>query len=214
MHHVIRILSRVTERYYPSRLPSFDLVHVFKTLQLLHDRKKVSRALLTKELDLGEGSVKTLIKHMKMCGLVENSNSGTWFTEKGRAVYDKLHISIPKEMEIPNCPIAVGRFNHAVLVKGIAHGIQSGVEQRDIAIKSGALGATTLVFRNGRLIMPNTPDDLMINDPGTHFMIINDLTPEENDVVIIGSSQYRKVAEIAAKSTALHTIAYIQRSGQ
>ncbi|HXX06396.1 MAG TPA: DUF4443 domain-containing protein [Candidatus Bathyarchaeia archaeon] len=206
MHQVIHLLEKVTERYAPSRLLTFELAHVFKTMQLLEDKKKVSRSLLMRELGLGEGSVKTLVKHMKMSRLVENSNAGMWFTDKGKAVFSKLRLAIPKEMDIPKCSIALGRFNHAVLVKDLAHNVKSGIEQRDSAIKSGAVGATTMIFKNERLVMPNTREDVLRSEPKIHSLIIQQFEPEENDVIIIGSSEDRKTAEMAAKSAALHTI--------
>lgn len=207
VHQLILMLSKVTERYAPSRLLSFDLVHVFKTIQLLENKKRVSRSLLMRELGLGEGSVKTLIKHMKMSGLVESSNAGMWFTNKGKTVYEKLHILIPREMDIPKCSVALGKFNYAVLVKNIAYAIKSGIEQRDAAMKSGAIGATTLICKHGRLLMPNTREDLFGNDPKIHSLLVNKLQPEDNDVIIIGSSENKRTAEMAAKSAALHTIA-------
>ncbi|MBI1829790.1 MAG: DUF4443 domain-containing protein [Thaumarchaeota archaeon] len=207
MHQVLRLLSKVAERYAPSRLLSFDSVHVLKTMQLMENKKRISRSLLIRELGLGEGSVKTLVKHMKMSGLVENSNAGMWSTNKGKAVYAKLHCAIPNEMDIFKCSIALGKFNYAVLVKDIAYNIRSGIEQRDAAIKLGAVGATTLIFKNGRLLMPNTREDLLRNNPKIHSLIIKKLGPKDNDVIIIGSSENKKTAELAAKSAALHTIA-------
>lgn len=206
MHQTIRLLSKVAERYAPSRLLSFDLAHVFKSMQLLNDKKKISRSLLIKELGLGEGSIKTLVKHLKMSGLVENSKGGMWFTNKGKTVYSKLHDVIPNEMDITKCSISLGKFNHAVLVKNLAHGIRNGIEQRDEAIKSGATGATTLIFRHGGLLMPSTREDLMRKDQTLYFLIMKNLQPQENDVIIIGSSENKKTAEMAAKSAALHTI--------
>jgi len=203
---VIHLLEKVTERYAPSRLLSFDLSHVFKTMQLLEDKKRISRSLLMRELGLGEGSVKTLVKHMKMSRLIENSNAGMWFTDKGKTVYSKLRSAIPREMDISKCSIALGKFNHAVLVKDLAHSIKSGIEQRDAAIKSGAVGATTVIFKNERLLMPNTREDVLRSEPKIHSLIMRQFEPEENDVIIIGSSEDKKTAEMAAKSAALHTI--------
>jgi hypothetical protein len=207
MHQVLRLLSKVAERYAPSRLLSFDSVHVLKTMQLMENKKRISRSLLIRELGLGEGSVKTLVKHMKMSGLVENSNAGMWPTNKGKAVYAKLHAAIPNEMDIFKCSIALGKFNYAVLVKDIAYNIRSGIEQRDAAIKLGAVGATTLIFKNGRLLMPDTREDILRNNPKIRSLIIKKLEPKDNDVIIIGSSENKKTAELAAKSAALHTIA-------
>ena len=207
MHQVLRLLSKVAERYAPSRLLSFDSVHVLKAMQLMENRKKVSRSLLMHELGLGEGSIKTLVKHMKMSGLIENSNAGTWSTNKGKAVYAKLHGTMPNEMDVFKCSIALGKFNYAVLVKDAAYNIGSGIEQRDAAIKLGAVGATTLIFKNGRLLMPDTREDLLRNNPKIHSLFIKKLAPKDNDVIIIGSSENKRTAELAAKSAALHTIA-------
>ncbi|MDR3782077.1 MAG: hypothetical protein P4K92_02025 [Candidatus Nitrosotalea sp.] len=206
MNHAIRLISKVAERHAPSRMLSFELVHVFKTMQMMDENKKIGRSLMMQELGLGEGSVKTIVKHMKMSGLVENSNAGMWLSNKGKSIYTKLHILIPKEMDIPKCSIALGKFNHAVLLKDMAYNIRSGIEQRDASIKAGAVGATTLVFRNERLLLPGTGEDLMRNDQKIHSLIIEKMKPEENDVIIIGSSQSKKIAEMAAKSAALYTI--------
>ena len=206
IHQLIHSLSKVVERHAPSRMLSFDLAHLFKTMQMMANSKRISRSLMMRELELGEGSVKTLVKHMKMYGLVENSNAGMWLTNKGNNIYTKLHQLIPKEMDIAKCSVALGRFNHAILLKNMADNIRSGIEQRDVAIKAGAVGATTLIFKNQRLVLPDTNEDLLRNDQKVHSLIIERLAPEENDVIIIGSSQDKKIAEMAAKSVALYTI--------
>ncbi|MHB8545807.1 MAG: DUF4443 domain-containing protein [Nitrosotalea sp.] len=206
MHQVIHLLSKVAQRYAPSRMLSFDLVHVFKTMQMMSDNNRISRSIMMQELGLGEGSIKTLVKHLKIHGLVENSNAGMWLTNKGEVLYTKLHILIPRETDITKCSVALGKFNHAILLKNMAHNIKSGIEQRDAAIKAGAVGATTLICRNERLVLPGTGEDLMRNDQKIHSLIIEKLSPEQNDVIIIGSSQNKKIAEMAAKSAALYTI--------
>jgi predicted transcriptional regulator len=206
MHQVIHLLSKVAQRHAPSRMLSFDLVHVFKTMQMMSDNKKISRSRMMQELELGEGSIKTLVKHLKMHGLVENSNAGMWLTNKGETLYAKLHVSIPREMDIAKCSVALGKFNHAVLLKNMAYTIKSGIEQRDAAIKAGAVGATTLLCKNERLVLPGTGEDLMRNDQKIHSLIMEKLSPEQNDVIIIGSSQSKKISEMAAKSAALYTI--------
>ena len=158
------------------------------------------------ELGLGEGSVKTLVKHLKVHGLVENSNAGMWLTNKGKMIHTKLQISIPKEMNMSKCSISLGKFNHAVLLKNMSYNIKNGIEQRDAAIKAGAIGATTLIFKHKKLEIPGTGEDFTKNDPKTHLLIVEKLEPEENDVVIIASSHDKKIAEMAAKSTALYTL--------
>lgn len=204
---MIKALTKVADRYAPSRMLSFDIAHVFKTLQLISNEGLASRASLTSELNLGEGSIKTLVKHLKMQGFVETSNAGMWMTDKGSKIFEKLAQAIPKEMDIPKCSIAVGKFNHAILVKGIESEIGSGIEQRDTAIRMGALGATTLLFKEGKFFMPGMNQDSLRSDPKIRQSLLTKLQPEDGDVIIIGSAENKKNAELATKNTALLTVA-------
>ncbi len=52
-------------------------------------------------------------------------------------MYMKLCAVIPSETDIPKCSIVLGRFNHAILIRGFAYSVRTGIEQRDIAIKNG-----------------------------------------------------------------------------
>lgn len=205
LHQVTRMLARVSNRYSPSRMLTFDAVHVFKTFQLMKKHGSVSRALLVQELGLGEGSIKTLVKHLKMNGLVETSNGGMWMSDKGLKLYSKISSVISSEMTIPKCSISIGKFNHAVLLKGQASEVGSGVEQRDAAIKSGAVGATTLLFDSGRFLMPGKMDSVK-SDSMIIKSMMKKLYPENGDVIIIGSANNKRMAEFAAKSAALITV--------
>src|SRR5919198_6338334 len=66
MHTYVKALTKIASRYAPSRMLSFELVHIFKVFQLLDKNEHVSRTLLCQELALGEASVRTLVKHLKM----------------------------------------------------------------------------------------------------------------------------------------------------
>ena len=83
MHTYVKTLQEISSRYAPSRILSYDMAHIFKTLQLMHDKGHISREMLCKELNLGEGSIKTLVKHLKMQGMIHTSNSGTRLSDKG-----------------------------------------------------------------------------------------------------------------------------------
>lgn len=206
MHMYIRALEKVASRYAPSRALSFDVVHVFAALQLVQKSGRTSRDALCSGLALGEGTVKTMVKHMKMHGLVQTTNAGTKMTPKGKGICQGLLAAMPAEMSLPKCSIALGRFNYAVLVREFGFAIRSGIEQRDAAIKIGATGATTLVFREGRFAMPASSQDSLKKEAAVRRMLTELLTPEEGDAIIIGSADSEKTAELAAKNAALLTI--------
>jgi hypothetical protein len=208
MHTYIRSLQKICKNYAPSRVISFNMVHVFKALQLVKSRGHISRDLLSKELGLGEGSIRTLMRHLQMNNMIKATNAGTTMTQKGEALLLELLSSIPTEMNLPKCSIALGKFNYVVLLKQHSHAIKSGVEQRDAAIKIGAKGATTLLFKQNKFVMPsNTNYDSLQKEPKISKLLIRTLNPEEGDAIIIGSDDiHEKRSEFAAKSAALLTI--------
>ncbi|MDE1829524.1 MAG: hypothetical protein KGI25_04300 [Thaumarchaeota archaeon] len=207
MHNVVKLLGKVAQRYYPSRVLSFEPAHIFKVLQIIHTNTKASRSILIEEIGLGEGSIKTLVKHLKMNGLVTTSKSGMILTNKGTALFSKLIEAIPAEADIRESSITIGRANHAQLVKGLSEDVGSGIEQRDAAIKIGALGATTLVFRDNKLFTSDKSYDIPIKDHTLTREVIKKLEPENGDVVIVASAENKKTADLAAKRAALETIA-------
>jgi hypothetical protein len=63
---------------------------------------------------------------MKIQGLLEATKFGTAMIEKGRKYLQKFS-SIPAETAIPKCSIALGKYNHVVLLKG-AFAVKLGIE--------------------------------------------------------------------------------------
>jgi Domain of unknown function (DUF4443) len=209
MHTYVKTFQNVAN-YAPSRMQpfvSFDLVHIFKTLQLIEERGHVSREMLCKELELGEGAVRTLMKHLKMQNLIESTIAGTKMSKAGDSFFHEFLSSIPYETSLSKCSITLGKHNYAVLVKQMGSTIKSGIEQRDAAIKIGASGATTLLFKDNKFLIPPTNFDALPNEFQLSKQLIEALHPEDGDVIIIGTDdQSEKKAEFAAKSAALVTI--------
>lgn len=207
MHTYVRTLQKVASRIAPSRILSFEMVHVLKTLQLIQEKGHVSRHTLCKKLDLGEGTVKTLVKHLKIYDLVVTDKNGTRISTKGTKLLSELVLSMPAEMSISTCSVALGKFNYGILLRQMSYVIKTGIEQRDSAIKMNALGATTLVYKDKRFIIPNTNFDALRKEQNLHTLLVQGLNPEEDDVLIIGSdNKSERIAEFAAKSAALITI--------
>ena len=207
MHTYVKTLQKVANRYAPSRVLSFDMVHVFKTLQLIQERGHVSRDALCEELELGEGTIKTLVRHLKIQNLIESTNAGTKMTKKGNLFFSELSDSMPSEISLSKCAITLGKHNYAVLVKQMSSAVKSGIEQRDAAIKMGASGATTLLFKDNKFLIPRIDFDALKDEHQLSEQLIENLNPQDGDVLIIGSdNRSKKKAEFAAKSAALVTI--------
>jgi len=192
MHTYVKVLQKVATRYAPSRVLSYDIVHVFKTLQLINDNGHVSRENLCNELVLGEGTVRTLVRHLKMHGLVESSNAGTKMTRKGESFFSELLCYLPSEMPLSKCNITLGKHNYAILIKQMNSAINSGIEQRDAAIKVGASGATTLLYENNKFLIPHTNYDALKHEQQLAKRLIENLHPDESDVIVIGTDNFSK----------------------
>ena len=200
--NVLQRVSRVAEKIAPGRSPSFAEAHVIKAIEEIALHGDVGRMKLSRDLELGEGETRTLIKHLKSEGLIEVSKSGIALSPSGRKVLSGLRALVSEAIEIPSTPLTVGPSNIAVRVKGGEGFIKYGLEQRDAAMMAGAKGATTLVFAKGRLTMAGTIEDVSKNYP----QILSSLSKiglDEGDVVIIGSADEMIKAELGAKTAAL-----------
>jgi predicted transcriptional regulator len=200
---LLEVIERVTRKIAPGPVPSFNEAHVVKALEIISKYGIVGRIRLSKELGLGEGTTRTLLKHLKNEGITQSSRSGISFSEEGKKLFSDLRSKLSEGVDVPSSPLTVGSFNIAILVRDSAQAIGSGMEQRDIAIKSGASGATTLVFSGNKLFMPTREQNVSESMPSLHDELVTKLNPNQNDVIIVGSGENRELAEIGAKMAAI-----------
>jgi predicted transcriptional regulator len=203
---VLKIVGRIASKIAPGRTPFFTEAHIIKALEEIEAQGQVGRIKLSKKLGLGEGTTRTLIKHLKMEKLIKISKSGIELSEIGERLFSTLRAEISEEIEVPPSPLTVGSFNIAVLVKAGGSAVKYGLEQRDAAIMTGAYGATTLIFSNNQLTMPTITEDVFKDIPLIRDTLVSKLKPEENDVIIIGSAEDKRVAELGAKMAAFELL--------
>jgi len=207
MRQQIQILQNIVSRKGSSKILTFSIPHVFKALQLLHSDKFVSRTKFCKDLHLGEGAIKTLISHLKEAKMVNTARSGTFLTPKGKKFSENLLKIIPNECKLDKCKIVSSRHNHAIILKDYSFAIKAGLEQRDYAILYGSSGCITLFYKNNHFVFPGEDLDCLDEDPNIRKIILNNLKPNDGDVIIISSSDDPFVAEVSAKNSALWTLA-------
>jgi len=206
MSKLFGILERVVAKLAPGRAPFFIEAHLVKALMTIDYEGSVGRVKLSKTLGLGEGTIRTLVKHLENEKLIKISKAGIALTSSGKKLTANLKSRISKEIEIPKSSLTVGPFNVAILIKNAAGMIKGGLEQRDAAIRVGALGVTTLIFSRGKLNMPLVEEDIFRNVPAIRENLISKLKPQENDVIIIGSANDRLTAEFGAMSATIETL--------
>ncbi|MGD0056653.1 MAG: DUF2111 domain-containing protein [Methanomassiliicoccales archaeon] len=177
--------------------PKFSPYHVWKAYRIVDEKGPIGRKALSASLKVGEGSTRTILDRMIKEGSAENTNRGAVLTERGKERLSDSGIFVE---EVSLDGLTVGKYNYAVLVRGMIHKVKLGCEQRDEAVRGGATGATTLVCKNGKLLFPGDdkyPDQKLVAPLRGVF------ATEEDDVVIVGSAFTREAAEKGAVSAAL-----------
>jgi predicted transcriptional regulator len=200
------VIEKVASKLAPGKTPYFMKAHVFKAINTIETYGPIGRVKLSKTLGLGEGAIRTLIKHLEKEGLVKTSRAGIILTNSGEKLSSNLESRISKQIQIPQSSLTIGSFNIAICVKNAADLVKSGVEQRDAAIKVGAQGATTLIFNNGKLKMPLLNESIFKDFQSMCKLLISELAPNENDVIIIGSAKDKLTAELATIAATLETL--------
>jgi predicted transcriptional regulator len=206
MSKPLTILEKAAAKLAPGRAPYFVEAHLVKALMTIDDEGTVGRVKLSKTLGLGEGTIRTLIKHLENEKLIKISKAGIASTSSGKKLATDLKSRISKGIEVPRSSLTVGPFSVAILVKNAADAVRGGVEQRDAAIKIGALGATTLIYRRGKLNMPLVEEEIFRDQPTTHEVMTSKLKPQEDDVIIIGTANDKSTAELGAIAATLETL--------
>ena len=202
----LQVIENAASKIAPGRAPYFIEAHIVKALIIISSQGPVGRVNLAKALGLGEGSIRTLIRHLEKAELIKTSREGILLTGTGKKLTFSVESMISEAVEVPRSALTVGAFNMAILVRSAAGLVGAGLEQRDAAIKVGAQGATTLIFSNSRLTMPLVKEDIFRDAPKVCEKLLSELKPQENDVIVIGSAHYRLAAEFGAIAAALETL--------
>lgn len=182
-----QLLEKIAKEKAPGPATTFSALHLLRAVELVAE-KPVGRAKLSEELKVGEGVARTIITRLREAGLISTSKAGCGLTVKGRKLWGEYRKVVSKNVEIRECKLMNAKYNFAVLIKNCGHKVKTGIEQRDAAIKTGAKGAITIIFKDGRFIIPTVSEDFLKDYPDVAEQIVKLIQPEENDVIIIGGA--------------------------
>jgi predicted transcriptional regulator len=178
--------------------PAFKPHQAAVALVMIGREQPLGRYELCDKMSIGEGSVRTLLKRLSEANYIEpEGKQGQRLTSSGQRLFDEIVRDIPIGLMLDVKQLVMYEYAFANLVKDKASIVTDGVRQRDEAIIQGGYGkagASTLIQKNVRLVMP--PDDfhILLAYEAETLLIIESLRPEDNDVVIIGSADDPNVA--------------------
>ncbi|MDR3205607.1 MAG: DUF2111 domain-containing protein [Candidatus Methanoplasma sp.] len=189
---------------HPQRLggpiPKFGDYHIWKTLSCINESAPVGRKRLASLLNIGEGSIRTILNMLQEDGLVIINKNGVSLTQDGADCWKAVAMDAAP-LKIGD--LTIGSVNCAVRVPGTARAVEYGCEERDAAIKTGAIGATTLIFTNGILIFPGSNYPV---EPKTDRAIRETFDLLDDDVVIIGTANTLENAEKGAVTAGINLL--------
>ncbi|MBQ8179617.1 MAG: hypothetical protein IJ026_04130 [Candidatus Methanomethylophilaceae archaeon] len=177
----------------------FNDANVYWSLHILSDGRRMGRKRLAEEVGVGEGSMRRIIDTLKEWDFINIKQTGITITKAGLSFLEQIPMR-PVDIHIEES--VEGEYQQGVLVLGGVGKVVNGMEQRDAGIKVGAEGCTTIVIRDGNLMIP--PDwNLDEKDPELAYRIRKDIGLTENDALIIGGSDTKTSAIEAAVTAAL-----------
>jgi hypothetical protein len=179
-----KFMQEIAGKKAPGPSTSFTIFHVFYALELL-SQKPLGRNKLAEKLSVGDGAVRTIISRLVDAELVDTSKEGCNLTEKGREIWLQFEEAFPKRVEIPKSELATSEFSYAFLVKNRGEKVVSGIDQRDAAIIAGARKALVLVAKSGHLQIESVSDCIEEQYPKAAKLLLEQLKPQDNDVIII-----------------------------
>lgn len=195
------LLEKVVGERTIGPAPTFSVLHVLRAIELVSE-KPMGRGRLAEELRVGEGAMRTIINRLKKARIISTSKAGCQLTVKGLKLLKEYRKIFGRRARIEEAKLMPTAFNSAILVKNSGDKVKSGIEQRDAAVRVGAKGVTTIIFKNGRLIIPSVCDDLSKNYPEIAEKLIALLQPEENDVIVVAGADSSELAEYGAAAAA------------
>ncbi|MDO5852986.1 MAG: hypothetical protein Q4Q62_02780 [Thermoplasmata archaeon] len=177
----------------------FNDANVYWSLYVLSSGRRLGRKRLAEEVGVGEGSMRRIIETLKEWDFIDIRQTGITITKSGQAFLGQIPIR-PVEIFIEGS--VLGKFQQGVVVIGGADKVVNGMEQRDAGIKVGGEGCTTLVIRDGVLMIP--PDwNLDEKMPEVAYAIRKDTGLTKDDALIVGGGDTKSSAVEAAISAAL-----------
>ncbi|MHA1719767.1 MAG: DUF4443 domain-containing protein [Promethearchaeota archaeon] len=201
----ISSLSILLKRLFETKTitPSYKTPHIFFCIMLIgKESRGIGRYRIRKEINLGEGSVKTLLNRLKeenIIKVVETRQKGHILTEKGIKILKELNnmIPFPEKIENENNQFVVGKIAYYTLIdqQNIKKNLGSNIDQRDEAIKIGGTGATCLIYDGNNKF--SFSDGVLIDIP----VEIGKLN--KGDFLIIGAGNSKSEAILATYAAAL-----------
>jgi hypothetical protein len=180
----------------------FSDASIYWALHILSDGKRLGRVKLADLVGIGEGSMRRIVDTLKEWNFIVVKQTGITITKAGLSFLSQIPVRM---VDVNIGESTVGDHFQGVVVLGVSDKIHNGMQQRDAGIKVGASGCTTVVIRDGVLMIP--PDwNIDERNPELAYKIRKETGMTQEDVLIVGSGSTKTLAVEAAINAAFELI--------
>lgn len=174
-------------------IPNFTNIDVLRCF--LRFNRNTSRHELAREMELGEGTVRSILEVLKSKRLLGSNKKGHFLSKKGKKTLGEINGFIKLVKGIKTKSLYPGLEKIGVQLKGTS-GLKEIYKLRDVAVKHGAEGALILEF-DGNLRAPDSNYEQDYKELERLFNL------KSGDVLAIAFSSEKRKAENGALAIAI-----------
>ena len=173
-------------------IPNYSKIDILRCF--LRFNKKSGRQELSKELELGEGTIRTILQALKSRNLLDSTKKGHFLSKNGKELLEQINecIGMPRNLAISSF---YPEFKKIGIVMKKYESLNEVYKLRDIAVKNGSEGALILKFENG-LYAPESGFKQDYSEMEKGFALKN------GDILIVAFSANNRNAESGALAVA------------
>ncbi|NJF26007.1 DUF4443 domain-containing protein [Thermococcus sp. Bubb.Bath] len=176
--------------------PEFTVEDAVAALFIL--KEPMGRKALAEMLDLGEGSIRTLLRKLNGLELIQSTQRGHSLSERGLELVEKL---LEEFSEVQGVGKIEGLPAYALVVR--KPGEFKSIELRDEAIRFLARGAMILTVKNGEPAFPEDGRPLRETMPELADRLESLLDFSEGDVIVVTWAENQAAAMKSAYHVAI-----------
>ncbi|MFX1299258.1 MAG: DUF4443 domain-containing protein [Promethearchaeota archaeon] len=179
-------IQKLVTRKGPGHL--FRSAHFILALKAIDERGPIGRYELGRILDLGGGSIRTLVNRLKDIKLISvEGKKGHILTDDGHKVLKEIKKTV---ISIQNLEVAKEltnqKFNFGCQARDISNRIGSGIGLRDAAISIGAKSITSLIYTGDGFIIPTLGKEYLEKEhPQLSSYLLSKYNFQKGDVLIV-----------------------------
>jgi hypothetical protein len=188
----------------------FQLAHIVLALKLIEERGPIGRHELGRILDLGGGSVRTLVNRLKTAHWITvEGKKGHIISDAGKQILQEFRKKIIRFEPLEQAEkLTHKKFNVGCQARDVASKIGSGIGMRDAALSVGAKSITSLIFSGKDFDIPMLDKNYLAKEqPDFSKYLLSQFDFQKDDVLIVCGADSAIVAELGAMTAILSLIA-------